>query len=130
MNTRLKAHLSLLATTFIFGMHYAIAKNLMPGMMSPMQVMFLRLLGGVILFWIFQRLFVREKVDRKDLVMFALCGLFGFALNQALFYEGLNLTTPVDASVIHVLNPVFVLVFAGILIREKVTWMKVAGIAL
>jgi drug/metabolite transporter (DMT)-like permease len=62
--------------------------------------------------------------------MLALCGLLGFAANQALFYEGLNLTTPVDASIIHVLNPVFVLVFASILIHEKVTYIKVIGIAL
>lgn len=62
--------------------------------------------------------------------MLAVCGLFGFALNQALFYEGLNLTTPVDASIIHVLNPVFVLVFASILIKEKVNLTKVSGIGL
>jgi drug/metabolite transporter (DMT)-like permease len=130
MTPRLKANLSMLLTTLIFGMHYVIAKNLMPVMLQPMQLLFLRLLGGVVLFWIFQGLFVREKVDRKDLMLFALCGLFGFALNQALFYEGLNLTTPVDASMIHVLNPIFVLVFAGIIIHERITWIKVAGIAL
>jgi len=62
--------------------------------------------------------------------MFALCGFFGFATNQALFYEGLNLTTPVDASVIHVTNPIFVLIFAGILIHEKITAAKIVGIAL
>ena len=130
MSKTIKAHLSLLLTTLIFGFHYAIAKGIMPVPLQPLQLLFLRLLGGVLLFWIFQRLFVREKVERKDLLKLAGCGLVGFALNQAFFYEGLNLTTPVDASIIHVLNPVFVLVFAGILIREKVTWVKVSGIAL
>ncbi len=130
MSKTIKAHISLLATTLIFGFHYAIAKGIMPVPLHPMQLLFLRLLGGVILFWIFQRLFVPEKVERKDLFILALCGLVGFALNQAFFYEGLNLTTPVDASIIHVLNPVFVLIFAGILIHEKVTWLKVVGVAL
>ena len=130
MNQTLKAHLALLVTTLIFGLHYIIAKSVMPESFQPMQLLFIRLLGGLILFWIFQRLFVPEKVEKKDLFILALCGLVGFTLNQAFFYEGLNLTTPVDASIIHVMNPVFVLIFAGIIIREKVTWLKVGGIAL
>jgi len=125
-----KAHLALLTTTLIFGMHYSIAKGLMPGVFSPRQLIFLRLLGGVLLFWIFQRLFVPEKVDRRDLFKLAFCGLFGFALNQSLFYEGLNLTNPVDASLIHVLNPVLVIIFASLLIREGITLLKAGGIAL
>jgi drug/metabolite transporter (DMT)-like permease len=130
MNRNLKAHGALLLVTLIFGMHYAIAKNIMPVPLQPMQLLFLRSFGAVILFWIFQRFTVREKVARKDLLMLAVCGFFGFAANQALFYEGLNLTTPVDASIIHVLNPVFVLVFASILIHERVTALKILGIAL
>jgi drug/metabolite transporter (DMT)-like permease len=130
MSRNLKAHLALLVTTIIFGMHYMIGKGLMPVPFHPMQLLFLRSLGALLLFWICQRWFVREKVVRRDLWMFALCGLLGFAANQALFYAGLNLTTPVDASIIHVLNPVFVLVFASILISEKVTFLKVVGIAL
>jgi drug/metabolite transporter (DMT)-like permease len=130
MNRTFKAHMALLLVTLIFGMHYMIAKSLMPVPFQPLQLLFLRSLGAVILFWIFQRWFVREKVARKDLLMLALCGLLGFAANQALFYEGLNLTTAVDASIIHVTNPIFVLIFASILIHEKVTFFKVIGIAL
>lgn len=125
-----RAHLALLGTTLIFGLHYTIAKSMMPEVFSPMQLIFLRLLGGVIIFWLFQRLFVPEKVERKDLIKLAICGMFGFALNQTLFYEGLNLTTPVDASLIHVMNPVLVLIFASLIIHEKVTLTKMGGIAL
>ncbi|MEI6455404.1 MAG: DMT family transporter [bacterium] len=125
-----KAHLSLLATTLIFGFAYNIVKSLMPAVLSPMQLIFIRLLGGVLIYWIFQRLFVPEKVERRDLIMLAICGMFGFALNQALFYEGLNITSPVDASLIHVLNPILVLIFASLIIGEKVTWKKATGIAL
>ena len=57
-------------------------------------------------------------------------GMLGFALNQTLFYEGLNLSTPVDASLIHVLNPILVMVFATLIIGEKITWKKSGGIAL
>ncbi|MEI7499243.1 MAG: DMT family transporter [Bacteroidota bacterium] len=130
MNNTQRAHIALLSTTLIFGFAYNIVKGLMPEMLTPMQLIFIRLFGGLIVFWLFQRLFVPEKVERKDLLKLAVCGMFGFALNQTLFYEGLNLTTPVDASLIHVLNPILVMVFASILIGEKVTWKKTAGIAL
>jgi drug/metabolite transporter (DMT)-like permease len=130
MNRNIKSHLALLIVTLIFGMHYMIAKSLMPVPFQPMQLLFMRSFGAVLLFWIFQRWFVQEKVARKDLIMLAICGLLGFAANQALFYEGLNLTTPVDASIIHVTNPIFVLIFASILIHEKVTAVKIVGIAL
>jgi drug/metabolite transporter (DMT)-like permease len=130
MNRTIKAHLALVTSTLIFGIHYSLAKGLMPGFLHPMQLLFVRMLGGLILFWLFQRLFVREKVERKDLLLMALCGLLGFALNQSFFYSGLNLTTPVDASLIHVLNPVLVMVFASIIIREKITWIKTGGIVL
>ena len=125
-----KAHLALFVTTLIFGLAYNIVKSLMPVVLSPMQLIFIRLLGAMLIFWLFQRLFVPEKVERKDLVTLAVCGMFGFALNQTLFYEGLNLTTPVDASLIHVLNPVLVMIFASVILGEKVTWIKAAGIAL
>jgi drug/metabolite transporter (DMT)-like permease len=130
MKSTQKAHLALFSTTLIFGFAYNIVKGLMPVMVSPMQLIFIRLLGSVVIFWLFQRLFVHEKVHRKDLIMLAICGMFGFALNQTLFYEGLNLSTPVDASLIHVLNPVLVMVFASLIIGEKVTWKKASGIAL
>jgi len=130
MSQTQRAHLALISTTLIFGFAYNIVKSLMPVILTPMQLIFIRLLGGALIFWLFQRLFVHEKVERKDLIMLAVCGAFGFALNQSLFYEGLNLSTPVDASLIHVLNPILVILFASLIIREKVTWKKAGGIAL
>jgi len=125
-----RAHLSLIGITLIFGLHYVVAKSMMPEFLTPMQLIFIRLLGGFVLFWGFQKLFVHEKVDRKDLLKLAICGALGFALNQGLFYEGLNITTPFDASVIHVLNPVLVMIFAFFLIGEKITRNKIFGIML
>ena len=130
MKSSWKAHLSILVTTLIFGIHYSVAKGLMSHTLSPSQVIFLRLSGGAAIFWLFQKLFVHEKIDRRDLLMLALCGLVGFGLNQALFYQGLSLTSPVDASLIHLLNPVLVLIFAHLILKERITWLKVSGITL
>jgi drug/metabolite transporter (DMT)-like permease len=130
MSAKIRAHLALLLTTIIFGLHYTVAKNLMPGHFTPMQLIFLRLLFATLIFWIFQKLFVPEKVDKKDLARLAVLGFIGFATNQALFYEGLNLTSPVDASLIHILNPILVLIMASVIIKEKITGFKLGGILL
>ncbi|MCX6280868.1 MAG: EamA family transporter [Bacteroidetes bacterium] len=125
-----RAHVALLATAFIWGLNYTISKYLLTGIFSPLQLIFLRLLGGMICFYIFQKLFVHEKVARKDLIMLAFLGIIGFGLNQTLFYAGLAFTSPVDASILHVINPILVLIFSSLLIGEKVTIRKTGGIAL
>ena len=51
---------------------------------------------AVILFSFGYLVFVKEKIDKKDLFRLALCGVFGVAINQLLFFEGLNLTTPIN----------------------------------
>ena len=130
MGVKIRAHAALLVTTIIFGLHYTVAKDLMPVQFLPMQLIFLRLLFATAIFWIFQRLFIPEKVDKKDLIRLAILGFFGFAANQALFYLGLNLTSPVDASLIHILNPVLVLILASVIIKEKITGLKLGGILL
>ena len=125
-----RAHLALFATAFIWGLNYAISKYLLTGIFNPMQLIFLRLLGGMTCFYIFQKLFVHEKVARKDLIMLAFLGVIGFGLNQTLFYAGLAYTSPVDASILHVINPILVLIFSSIIIGERVTFRKTGGIVM
>ena len=60
----------------------------------------------------------------------ALCGLFGVAINQMLFFEGLNLTTPINAAVIMVTNPILVLIMGAFLATEAITKRKMLGITL
>jgi drug/metabolite transporter (DMT)-like permease len=57
------------------------------------------------------------------------CGLFGVAVNQSLFLKGLSLTTPIDASIIMVSNPILVLIASSIILKEKITGFKTFGIA-
>ncbi len=128
MKIHFKAHFALLGTSIIFGVNYWIAKGLMPGYMSPFQLVIVRIAGAALLFWLVSLLMKPEKVTRRDLLIIALASLFGTTINQLLFFTALNLTSPVDVSLIHVSNPIFVLVFAAILIRERISLRKVLGI--
>jgi len=128
-NNTFKAHLALLGANVIYGVNYLIAKDIMPHEISASAFVFLRIIGGIVLFWGVKS-FIKEKVDKKDFKILALCGLFGVAINQLFFFNGLSLTSPIDASIIITANPVLVLIFSAILLKEKVTSMKLLGIAI
>jgi len=123
-----KAHLALLGANLIYGANYIIAKGIMPDKIGPSAFVFLRLFFGVILFWMI-KFFVKEKVEKKDMMRLALCGLLGAAANQLLFFNGLNLTSPIDAAIIITSVPVIVLIFSAILLKEKITLYKIIGIS-
>lgn len=60
----------------------------------------------------------------------AFCSVFGVATNQILFFEGLNLTTPINASIIMTVTPMVILIFSHFILKEKITNLKVSGIIL
>ena len=128
MNNTIKAHIALLFANLIYGLNYVIAKGIMPDYLAPRAIIFLRVFGAIILFWLFHKIFVKEKVEKKDLFKLALCAVFGIAINQILFFEGLNLTSSINSSIIMTINPVLVLVFSYFLIKEKITLIKITGI--
>jgi drug/metabolite transporter (DMT)-like permease len=131
---RLLAHLALLVVAFVYGANYLIAKGLMPNLIGPSGFIVLRVLGGGGLFWAVRGVMRAagrwERVQRADLLRLAGCGLTGVAANQLLFFNGLNLTSPVNASLIMTVNPVLVLLVSAALLGTPVTARKIAGIAL
>lgn len=129
-NTIASAHIAVLSANIIYGINYAVAKGIMPDFMQPRAIIFVRVAGSFILFLLFALLIVRERVERKDYVMLFICSLFGITINQIMFFEGLNLTTSINTSIIMTINPILVMVFASFLLKEKITLLKTAGITL
>lgn len=130
MNKELRAHLALLIANIIYGANYSIAKFVMPEHIKPAGFILLRVTGAVILFWFVGSIFIRESVSKKDIRHFALLAVFGVAINQLLFFSGLNRTSPVNASIMMVSNPILVLLAASFILKEKMTMIRVAGILL
>jgi drug/metabolite transporter (DMT)-like permease len=62
--------------------------------------------------------------------LFALSAIFGIAVNQLLFFEGLNRTSPINGGIIMVATPVLVLIMASFIRGERITGLKILGIAL
>ncbi|MBL4940006.1 MAG: DMT family transporter [Lutibacter sp.] len=126
-NNTYKAHIALLGANLIYGVNHIVAKGVMPDKIGPSAFIFLRVLGAGILFMIIKS-FIKERVERKDLLLLLVCGFFGVATNQLLFFHGLNLTSPIDASIIITAVPVMVVIFSAFLLKEKITTNKIIGI--
>jgi drug/metabolite transporter (DMT)-like permease len=130
MSKRLIAHLAVLGANIIYGLNYFIAKIAMPDYLKPLGFILIRVIIATALFWLITPLFTKEKVQRADMLRLIMCGFFGIAINQLLFFSGLDLTSSIDASIIMICTPVLVMVVAFILTGEKLTLFKVGGIAL
>lgn len=123
----LRAHLALLGANIIYGVNYIIAKGIMPHKIGASAFIFLRVVGAGLLFWLIKS-FIKEKVSKKDLGRLVLCGLCGVAVNQLFFFHGLNLTSPIDASVILTAVPILVIIFSALILKERITSNKVLGV--
>ena len=130
LNKIVLAHISLFVANLIYAINYTFAKDVMPDFIQPSGFILLRVTGAVTLFSLFYFLFVNEKVEKKDVIRLAICGVFGVAINQLLFFEGLNLTTPINAAIIMTINPVLVIIMSALILFEKINIRKGIGIAL
>ena len=128
MKNDLKAHLSLLTANIIYAASYSITKYVTPDHIKPFGLVLLRCLGATPLFWMTGLLFVRQKTERRDIPKLMLLGICGVVINQILFIKGLSITSPISASIMMITTPILVLLIAGLLIREKITPIKLSGV--
>ncbi len=129
-NTKLLAHFALMAVAIIYGLNYILAKDVMPEFIEPRAFILARVVGATALFWLLSLFFEQEVPLRKDFIRIAMSGFFGVAANQMLFFEGLNLTTPINASVMMTMNPIMVLLLSAIFLKEPIKLARIIGIIL
>ncbi len=123
--------MSLLTVALLYGANYSIAKLVMPDFVKPFGIIVIRVVVASVLFAIFHRLTIREKIrDKSDYLKLAVCAFFGVALNQMLFFAGLNQTSPIHASLVMTTTPIFVLLISSFMLKERITILKIAGIVL
>jgi drug/metabolite transporter (DMT)-like permease len=128
-NNIIKAHLALFASHVIYAANHFIAKGIMPEKLNPTPFVLFRVLGAGLLFWAI-KLFIKEKVEKKDFFRLILCGLFGASCNQLFFFHGLSLTSPIDTSIIMTSAPAVVFIFSLIVLKEKATKNKLIGLSI
>jgi drug/metabolite transporter (DMT)-like permease len=125
-----RAHLFLFIVNLFYGAGFTVTKMVMPEFIEPFGFIFIRVFITTTLFFILHRFWINESVDKKDLLLLAACGLFGVVLNQEMFFLGLSITTPINASLIMIMTPILVFVISFFMAYEKATWQKIVGLFL
>ena len=128
MSNRSLGFLAAFGATLIYGLNHTVAKNVMPVYIGPYAFILLRVIGASLLFWTVSLFIKSEKIDKKDWPRIILCAFLGMVINMLAFFKGLELSTPVNSSVMITLSPIVVFIFSAILLKEKIQSMKAFGI--
>lgn len=102
----------------------------MPKFIEPFGFIFYRVTVSLILYGVMYFIFFYEKIDRKDYGRIFLCGIFGIALNQMMFFEGISHTSSIHGALLMILTPMFTFVLSHFLIKERIKWFKIIGLSL
>jgi len=130
LTNALKGHIALFAAQVVYALNYSIAKGLMPNFIGPLALVFLRITGACILFWILSLFVKTQKVEKADMLKLLWLALFGVVINQVFFIWGLSLTHPINSAIIMVSNPIIVFIFTLFILKERITILKVSGLTL
>ena len=135
-NQKYEGHLALLVANVSWGLMAPFLKDLLNGeLITPMALSGYRIIGGALLFWLIGMFVKPDKnacnsIERRDIVPLIIASLLVIGLNQVLIIVGMSLTSPVDASVVCSLTPIFTLIFGAILMGIAFTWSKALGVTI
>lgn len=125
------AFIAAIIVQFFYGITFTLADEVLDGgYIAPYGFILLRIVGATVLFWLFSLFTKREKIAPKDFLTFIVASFFGIALNMLTFFKGLSYTTPINASVIMITVPIVVLILSAIILKEKLTSLKIGGVVL
>ena len=126
-----KRNLGLLAAfgaTVIYGFNHTIAKNVMPIYIEAFGFVLLRVIGATLIFWTLSLFIKNEKIKKEDWPRIFLCSFLGMFINKLAFFKGLELSTPINSSVLITVVPILVFVFSAFFLKEKMRFLRVFGV--
>ncbi|WP_417443473.1 DMT family transporter [Joostella sp.] len=130
MDKRVLALLAAFGASVIYGINHTVAKDVMPTYIEPFGFIFLRVTGAAVLFWLISLFGPKEKIAREDWPRLIGSAIFGMVINMLMFFKGLSLSSPVNSSVISTITPIFVFVLSALIIKERITPIRIFGVLL
>ena len=124
------SHIALFLANLIYAINYIFAKDVMPDYITPKGFILIRVLGASIVFYILYKIFIKEKIHKKDWYYLIICAVFGVVINMLCFFEGLNITTPINASLIMITTPLIVYSINFFMYRKERNYKKFIGVML
>lgn len=129
--SRLSGHLAMFSANVMWGLMAPVVKTIMiAGVITPVVMTDLRIIGACILFWILSLFTPREHVTPRDMGLMFVASLLAIVFNQGNYVMGVGMSSPVDASIITTSMPLWAMLLAAFWLKEPITLRKVAGILL
>ncbi len=125
---KVTGHFAIFIANIFFGLNNPLSRSIIPDIIDPFVLTFMRIIGGSMLFWIASLFVKKENVPLKDVFLFFFAAIFAITSNQIPFIVGLSMTTPIDASIVVTLLPILSMIFAAIFIKEPITLIKTIGV--
>ena len=126
--TNLKSHASMWITQILWGLNPAITKIVFTAGLTPLFIYDCRMIGAALLFWIASFFTKRERVERSDILHIFFASMLGIILNLGMFLYGVQLTSPVNASIISTISPILTMSLAALFLHEPITKKKSGGV--
>jgi len=119
------------AANVLGGLSYLAQKLALEGL-PPASITFVRNLLAVPLMFAWMRVSGAERTrwSRRDLGLVILLGTVGYGAPMWLGVVGVERSTSANGSILVLIEPMMVLVFAALLLREHVTRRQIAGVAI
>ncbi len=126
--SEIKRHLALLLVGILYGANYSVVKSVTPEYLAPFGFIVIRVFVATSLFWVLG-FSSTQKIDwRSDWKRIVLCAFFGVGINMLFFFKGVSLTSAINGSIIMTLTPIMVFITSAIIIKERVTALKIIGL--
>ena len=127
MNKTLLGILCGLGAAAIWGGMYVVSKVVLE-IIPPFSLVSLRLLLGAITLVIVLWLRGFPNIPQKQILQVIGVGLIGYGISLSLQFLGTKLSTAANGSLVTSATPAFVLLFAWILLKEKITHRRLAAL--
>ncbi|MBE3038034.1 MAG: DMT family transporter [Chloroflexi bacterium] len=109
-----------LTATAIWGGMYVVSKAVM-AIIPPFSLIVLRLVLGILTLAVIVLVRKNWKVTAKQFWGIFAVGLIGYGVSLGFQFVGTNLSTAANGSLVTSATPAFVLLFAAIILKEKIT---------
>ncbi len=129
MDKRLVGILCGLGAASIWGGMYVVSKVVLD-IIPPFLLVSLRLILGALTLAVVLSIRGFPKISERQFLEVLGVGVVGYGISLSLQFLGTKLSTAANGSLVTSATPAFVLIFAWILLKEKITWRRFIALVL
>ncbi len=129
MNKKVVGILCGLGAASIWGGMYVVSKVVLE-IIPPFALVSLRLILGASTLALVLVIRGFPEISRRQVLLVLGVGLVGYGISLSLQFLGTKLSTAANGSLVTSATPAFVLVFASLVLKEKITWLRLAALLL